>query len=67
MLLFAAGLRIPVTVIVGLVGLLLTGWTSAVISGSPKKRPILRNVVGGSLAMLLTWGISQLFGMVAAG
>ena len=63
MLLFAAGLRIPVTVIVGLVGLLLTGWTSAVISGSPKKRPILRNVVGGSLAMLLTWGVSQFFGV----
>ena len=54
-------LRIPVTVVVGLVGLLLTGWTSAVISGSSKTRPIVRNVVGGSVAMLLTWGISQLF------
>ena len=54
-------LRIPVTVVVGLVGLLLTGWASAVISGSPKTRPILRNVVGGSVAMLLTWSISQLF------
>jgi vacuolar iron transporter family protein len=54
-------LRIPVTVAVGLVGLLLTGWTSAVISGSPKSRPIIRNVVGGSVAMLLTWGISQIF------
>ena len=63
MLLFAAGLRIPVTVIVGLVGLLLTGWVSAVISGSPKTRPIVRNVIGGSLAMLLTWGVSQFFGV----
>ncbi len=61
MLLCPAELRIPVTVIVGLAGLLLTGWASAVISGSPKARPILRNVIGGSIAMLLTWGISQLF------
>ena len=63
MLLCPAGLRIPVTVVVGLVGLFITGWTSAVISGSPKTRPILRNVVGGSVAMALTWGISRLFGV----
>ncbi len=65
MLLCPAGLRIPVTVAVGLVGLFLTGWTSAVISGSPKIRPIVRNVVGGSIAMLLTWSISQFFGVGA--
>jgi len=59
MLLCVAPLRIPVTVIVGLVGLFLTGLTSAVISGSPKTRPIVRNVIGGSVAMLLTWGISR--------
>jgi VIT1/CCC1 family predicted Fe2+/Mn2+ transporter len=63
MVLCPAELRIPVTVIVGLVGLFVTGWISAVISGSPKTRPILRNVVGGSIAMLLTWGISRLFGV----
>jgi VIT1/CCC1 family predicted Fe2+/Mn2+ transporter len=63
MLLSPIGLRIPVTVIVGLVGLFFTGWVSAVISGSPKTRPILRNVVGGSVAMALTWGISRLFGV----
>jgi VIT1/CCC1 family predicted Fe2+/Mn2+ transporter len=63
MLICPPGLRIPVTVIVGLVGLLITGWTSAVISGSPKTRPIVRNVIGGSLAMLLTWSISRFFGV----
>jgi len=63
MLLCPVGLRIPVTVSVGLVGLFFTGWASAVISGSPKTRPIVRNVVGGSVAMLLTWGISRLFGV----
>ncbi len=67
MLLCPTELRILVTVVVGLVGLFLTGWTSAVISGSPVSRPILRNVVGGSVAMLLTWGISQLFHVSAAG
>jgi vacuolar iron transporter family protein len=63
MVLCPAELRIPVTVVVGLVGLFLTGWTSAVISGSSKTRPIARNVVGGGIAMLVTWGISRLFGV----
>ena len=63
MLLFPAGVRIPATVIVGLVGLFFTGWTSAVISGSPRTRPIVRNVIGGSVAMLLTWSISRFFGV----
>jgi vacuolar iron transporter family protein len=66
MLLAPAELRIPVTVVVGLVGLLLTGWASAVISGSSRTRPIVRNVIGGSIAMLLTWGISQLFHVTTA-
>jgi VIT1/CCC1 family predicted Fe2+/Mn2+ transporter len=63
MLLCPDGLRIPITVIVGLVGLFMTGWTSALISGSPKTRPIVRNVIGGAVAMLLTWSISRLLGV----
>jgi vacuolar iron transporter family protein len=63
MVLSPAGLRIPVTVLVGLVGLLFTGLTSSVISGSSKTRPILRNVIGGGIAMLVTWGISRFFGV----
>ena len=63
MLLAPAGLRIPLTVIVGLAGLFLTGWVSALISGSSVGRPILRNVIGGSAAMALTWGIGRLFGV----
>ncbi|HYM84895.1 MAG TPA: VIT family protein [Candidatus Dormibacteraeota bacterium] len=63
MLVAPAPIRIPVTVVVGLVGLFLTGLTSAIISGSPKSKPILRNVVGGSIAMALTWSISHLFGV----
>jgi VIT1/CCC1 family predicted Fe2+/Mn2+ transporter len=59
-------LRIPITVAVGLVGLLLTGTISALISGAPKTRPILRNIVGGATAMALTWGIGHLFGLGAS-
>jgi VIT1/CCC1 family predicted Fe2+/Mn2+ transporter len=63
MFLFPADIRIPVTVVVGLCGLLVTGLVSSVISGSPKTRPILRNVIGGSCAMAATWAISHLFGV----
>lgn len=63
MLLAPSGLRIPVTVAVGLGGLFLTGWVSALISGSSKGRPIMRNVIGGSAAMALTWAIGHLFGV----
>lgn len=59
-----AGLRIPVTVTVGLIGLFFTGLTSAAISGSSRTRPIVRNVMGGGTALLLVWGISRLFGVV---
>lgn len=65
MLICPAELRIPVTVVVGLVGLFFTGLTSALISRSKKMRPIVRNVIGGSIAMLLTWGISRFFGVGA--
>jgi VIT1/CCC1 family predicted Fe2+/Mn2+ transporter len=63
MLFTPAGLRIPVTVIVGLAGLFLTGLVSALISGSGRRRPVMRNVIGGSAAMALTWGIGHLFGV----
>ncbi len=63
MLLAPADLRIPVTVAVGLVGLFLTGWVSALISGSAIRRPIMRNVIGGAAARALTWAIGRLFGV----
>ncbi len=56
-------MRVPLTVCVGAVGLLLTGWISAVISGSGKTKPILRNVVGGLAAMVITYGVNQFFGV----
>jgi VIT1/CCC1 family predicted Fe2+/Mn2+ transporter len=64
MVLIPATIRIPITVVVAVVGLLATGWVSAHISDSAKHHPILRNVLGGSAAMALTWIIGHLFGVV---
>jgi vacuolar iron transporter family protein len=65
MVLIPAALRIPVTVAICIVGLYATGWLSAFISNSAKLQPIVRNVLGGSAAMALTWIIGHLFGVVA--
>jgi VIT1/CCC1 family predicted Fe2+/Mn2+ transporter len=65
MMLIPATFRIPVTVAICIVGLYATGWLSAFISNSTKWQPIIRNVLGGSAAMALTWVIGHLFGVVA--
>lgn len=66
MILAPSGARIWCTIVAAVVGLLATGWTSATISGSPKLAPIARNVIGGCVAMALTWTIGRLFGVAAA-
>lgn len=65
MVFLPASVRIPITVVVALAGLLVTGWVSAHISDSAKHHPILRNVLGGGAAMALTWAIGHLFGVVS--
>ena len=52
--------RIPVTFVAVLVALTLTGAVSAQLGGSPKARAITRLVVGGALAMGVTFGVGQL-------
>jgi len=47
-----------------LVALVLTGWISARFSGAAVRRAVARNVIGGSLAMLVTFGIGSLVGLV---
>ncbi len=54
--------RVPVTVIAVLAALLLTGAVSAGLGGAPKQRAMARNVIGGGLALLLTYGIGHLVG-----
>ncbi|MFW0789738.1 VIT1/CCC1 transporter family protein [Gordonia sp. CPCC 205333] len=52
--------RVPVTFVAVLVALALTGAISARLGGSPMTRPILRVVIGGAIAMLVTFGLGHL-------
>jgi VIT1/CCC1 family predicted Fe2+/Mn2+ transporter len=55
-------LRIPLTFVASLVALALTGGVGAHLGQSPLMRPILRVVLGGTLALALTWLIGNLLG-----
>jgi VIT1/CCC1 family predicted Fe2+/Mn2+ transporter len=55
-------LRVPITVVTAIVTLALTGFVSARLSGAPRRRAIVRNVVGGLIAMGVTYGIGSLVG-----
>ena len=59
-------LRIPVTVAAVLLALLVTGATSAVIGGAPVRRAVARNVLGGGLALAITYLIGHLVGAAVA-
>ena len=54
--------RIPITFVAVLVALALTGTISARLGGASQGKAILRIVVGGALAMIVTFGIGQLLG-----
>ena len=55
-------LRIPVTVVAVLLALVLTGAVSARLGGAPKHSAVLRNFVGGGLALAVTYLIGHLVG-----
>jgi VIT1/CCC1 family predicted Fe2+/Mn2+ transporter len=57
-----AAWRVPVTVLVVLVALGLTGWASARIGGGNGRRAVLRVVIGGAAGLATTYGIGHLFG-----
>ncbi|MYR90409.1 VIT family protein [Streptomyces sp. SID685] len=59
-----AGWRLPVTVLCVLAALVLTGWTSARLGAAAPRRAVLRNVVGGALAMAVTYAAGSLLGAV---
>lgn len=61
-LLVTADLRVGVTVGAVVIALVLTGWLSARFGYGSPSRAILRNVVGGLIAMAVTHGIGQLVG-----
>lgn len=56
-------LRVPATFAAVAVALVVTGLVSARFSGARPQRSVLRNVVGGSLAMAVTWGVGALVGL----
>jgi VIT1/CCC1 family predicted Fe2+/Mn2+ transporter len=58
------GARIPVTVVAVLLALALTGSVSARLGGAPRGRAIMRNIVGGGLALAITYAIGLLVGTV---
>jgi VIT1/CCC1 family predicted Fe2+/Mn2+ transporter len=54
--------RIPVTMVAVLMALVVTGAVSAGLGGAPKLRAVLRNAIGGSLALTVTYVIGHLVG-----
>jgi VIT1/CCC1 family predicted Fe2+/Mn2+ transporter len=54
--------RIPVTAVSVAVALVVTGWVSASLGRAPARPAIIRNVLGGTLAMAVTYGIGLLVG-----
>jgi VIT1/CCC1 family predicted Fe2+/Mn2+ transporter len=57
-----ASIRTVVTVLAVAAALALTGWSSARLGRSPVGRAIARNVVGGLVAMGVTYAIGALVG-----
>ncbi|WP_282782112.1 MULTISPECIES: VIT family protein [unclassified Nocardia] len=55
--------RIPVTFAAVVVALAITGSVSARLGGGNPRRAVLRVVIGGALAMAVTYGIGQLAGV----
>ena len=55
--------RVPATFGAVVLALVLTGWASSRFTGASRVRSIVRNVLGGSLAMAVTYGVGALFGV----
>ena len=54
--------RVPVTFGARGVLIAITGWVSAILGGASRGRAVLRLVVGGTLALAVTWLIGSLLG-----
>ncbi|WP_445169047.1 VIT1/CCC1 transporter family protein [Mycolicibacterium sp. Dal123E01] len=55
-------IRLPITFVAVLLALVVTGWISARLGGASPQRAIYRVVIGGALAMAVTFGIGHLVG-----
>jgi len=61
-LLAAVHLRFVITFIAVLIALTLTGYLSATAGGASRRHAMVRVVLGGALAMVVTYGIGHVFG-----
>ncbi|MDF9277774.1 VIT family protein [Arthrobacter sp. EH-1B-1] len=61
-LILPAGVRIPFTFVAVLVALAITGAVSAQVGGSSRRRAMARLVLGGALAMAVTYAVGSLLG-----
>lgn len=61
-LLFPDAIRIPVTMAAVLLALVLTGTIAARLGDAPVGRSVIRLVLGGALALLLTWALGAVLG-----
>lgn len=59
-------LRMPVMLVAVIVALAVTGTLSAYAGGANKTRATLRVVLGGILAMVITFGVGKIIGVVGA-
>ena len=57
-------LRLPVTFLAVLVALIITGTLSAHAGGANKLKATVRVVAGGVLAMVITFGVGKMFGVI---
>jgi vacuolar iron transporter family protein len=62
MLLTSPGWRVPATAIATIAALALTGFISARLGGSQPRRAMIRVVIGGAIALIVTYAIGRLFG-----
>jgi len=56
------GIRIPLTFVIVLIALAITGYVAAWIGGASRGRAMLRVVIGGALALAATFAIGALLG-----
>ena len=61
-LLLPPGPRIPITFVAVLIALGITGWASARLGGADPVKATKRVVIGGALAMAITYGIGLAMG-----
>ncbi|MCE5291200.1 MAG: VIT family protein [Nocardiaceae bacterium] len=66
-LVLPVAVRVPITFVVVLIALAMTGALSATLGGASAKTAMVRVVVGGAVGMAVTYGVGHLIGGVGIG